>query len=57
MNKLLAMTIFVRVAESGGFTAAAAQLGLSVSAVAKAVDRLEQDLGVQLLARRRASSR
>jgi DNA-binding transcriptional LysR family regulator len=51
MNKLLAMTIFVRVAESGGFTAAAAQLGLSVSAVAKAVDRLEQNLGVQLLAR------
>ena len=51
MNKLLAMTIFVRVAESGSFTAAAAQLGLSVSAVAKAVDRLEQDLGVQLLAR------
>lgn len=51
MNKLLAMTIFVRVAESGGFTAAAAQLGLSVSAVAKAVDRLEQELGVQLLAR------
>ena len=51
MNKLLAMTTFVRVAESGGFTAAAAQLGLSVSAVAKAVDRLEQELGVQLLAR------
>jgi DNA-binding transcriptional LysR family regulator len=51
MNKLLAMTTFVRVAESGGFTAAAAQLGLSVSAVAKAVDRLEQDLGVQLLVR------
>src|SRR5688572_21566320 len=45
------MTTFVRVAESGGFTAAAAQLGVSVSAVAKAVARLEDDLGVQLLVR------
>ena len=51
MNKLLGMTTFVRVAESGGFTAAAAQLGVSVSAVAKAVARLEDDLGVQLLVR------
>ena len=51
MNKLLGMMTFVRVAESGGFTAAAAQLGVSVSAVAKAVARLEDDLGVQLLVR------
>ena len=45
------MLAFVRVAESGSFTAAAAQLGISVSAVAKAVARLEEDLGTQLLAR------
>ena len=51
MNKLLAMQAFIRVAESGSFTAAAAQLGATVSAVAKAVTRLEEDLGVQLLAR------
>jgi DNA-binding transcriptional LysR family regulator len=51
MNKLLTMMAFVRVSESGSFTAAAAQLGVSVSAVAKAVTRLEQDLGVQLLVR------
>lgn len=51
MNKLLAMLAFVRVAESGSFTSAAAQLGVSVSAVAKAVARLEEDLGTQLLAR------
>ncbi len=51
MNKLLTMLAFVRVAESGSFTAAAAQLGVSVSAVAKAVTRLEEDLGIQLLAR------
>lgn len=51
MNKLLTMMAFVRVAESGSFTAAAAQLGVSVSAVAKAVTRLEEELGVQLLVR------
>jgi len=51
MNKLHAMLSFVRVAESGSFTSAAAQLGVSVSAVAKAVARLEEDLGTQLLAR------
>ena len=36
---------------SSDLTAAAAQLGVSVSAVAKAVTRLEEDLGVQLLVR------
>ena len=51
MNKLLSMMAFVRVAESGSFTAAATQLGVSVSAVAKAVTRLEADIGVQLLVR------
>jgi DNA-binding transcriptional LysR family regulator len=51
MNKLQAMVAFVRVAESGSFTSAAAQLNVSVSAVAKAVARLEEDLGAQLLAR------
>lgn len=51
MNKLLGMQAFVKVAESGSFTAAATQLDVSVSAVAKAVARLEEDLGIQLLAR------
>lgn len=51
MNKLLGMQAFVKVAESGSFTAAAVQLGVSVSAVAKAVARLEEDLGIQLLLR------
>lgn len=51
MNKLLTMLAFVRVAESGSFTAAAEQLGVSVSAVAKAVTRLEAELGIQLLVR------
>jgi DNA-binding transcriptional LysR family regulator len=44
MNKFHAMQAFVRVAESGSFSAAAAQLGVSVSAVAKTIARLEDDL-------------
>ena len=51
MNKLNSMITFVRVAESGSFTAAAGQLGVSVSAVAKAVARLEEELETQLLVR------
>ena len=51
MNKLLGMLAFVRVVESGGFTSAAKRLGLTVSAVAKNVSRLEQELGTQLLVR------
>ncbi len=51
MNKLLGMLAFVKVAESGSFTSAATQLGVSVSAVAKAVARLEEELGIQLLVR------
>ena len=51
MNKLQAMQAFVRVAESGSFSAAAAQLGVSVSAITKSIARLEDELGTQLLAR------
>jgi DNA-binding transcriptional LysR family regulator len=51
MNKLSGMLAFVRVVESGGFTSAAQRLGSSVSAVAKNVSRLEQELGTQLLVR------
>ena len=51
MNKLQAMQAFVRVAESGSFSAAAAQLGVSVSAITKSIAKLEDELGTQLLAR------
>lgn len=51
MNKFAAISIFTRVAEQGSFTAAARTLGVSVSAVTKAISRLEDDLGVQLFAR------
>jgi DNA-binding transcriptional LysR family regulator len=51
VNKLLGMLAFVKVADSGSFTSAASQLGVSVSAVAKSVARLEEELGIQLLVR------
>jgi DNA-binding transcriptional LysR family regulator len=45
------MLVMVRVADRGGFTAAAEDVGLTPSAVAKLVSRLEQRLGVRLLNR------
>jgi DNA-binding transcriptional LysR family regulator len=42
---------FVRVVDTGSFTAAAKALGLPKSSVSRAVSRLEQDLGVVLLQR------
>jgi DNA-binding transcriptional LysR family regulator len=42
---------FVKVAEQGGFRAAAAELGISAAAVSKAVARLEAELGVALFER------
>jgi len=42
---------FLRVVESGGFTAAATSLGLPTSSVSRSVSKLEQDLGVVLLER------
>lgn len=46
-----ALNVFVKAAESRGFTAAGRQLGLSSSAVGKAVSRLETRLGVRLFHR------
>jgi len=45
------MTVFVRVVEDGGFTAAAKRLHLSPSAVSKVISRLEDRLGTRLLNR------
>jgi DNA-binding transcriptional LysR family regulator len=42
---------FLRVVETGGFTAAAAALGLPTSSVSRSVAKLEQELGVMLLER------
>jgi DNA-binding transcriptional LysR family regulator len=42
---------FVEVADAGGVTSAARRLGVSKSIVSRRLARLEQDLGIQLLAR------
>jgi DNA-binding transcriptional LysR family regulator len=51
MNDLSDVVVFVRVVETGSFTAAAAQLELSKAVVSKYVGRLEQRLGMRLLQR------
>lgn len=51
MNLLDGMRAFTRVVESGGFAAAARDLGLARSVVHKQVIKLEQALGTQLLRR------
>lgn len=45
------MAMFVRTVERGSFAAAAAELGVTPSAVSKGLGRLEQRLGVRLLNR------
>ncbi|WP_152220307.1 LysR family transcriptional regulator [Pseudomonas sp. SCB32] len=45
------MVIFVRVVESGSFSEAARQLGISPSAASRGVSKLEKGLSVQLLQR------
>ncbi|WP_008318723.1 LysR family transcriptional regulator [Leptolyngbya sp. PCC 6406] len=51
MDKFESMRAFTQVVETGGFAAAARQMGLSRSAVNKLVMNLEDDLQVQLLHR------
>ena len=43
--------LFLRVVESGGFTAAATALGIQKSSLSRSVSRLERELGVRLLQR------
>ncbi|WP_149537086.1 LysR family transcriptional regulator [Siccirubricoccus phaeus] len=50
-NRAAEMEVFVRVVQSGGFSAAARTLGLSPSAVSKLIGRLEARLGARLLSR------
>lgn len=51
MEDLNGLRLFVRVAEAQSFTEAGRRLGITSSAVSKAVGRLEHGLGVRLLAR------
>ena len=51
MDRFAAMDVFVRVLETGSFSAAARQLKMGQPAVSKAVTALEERLGVRLLLR------
>ena len=51
MNRLEAMTLFVRVADLGSFAAAANQLGVARSVVTRQIAALEEHLGVKLIVR------
>jgi DNA-binding transcriptional LysR family regulator len=51
MDRLAAMRTFVRVVDTGSFSAAAMHLNLSQPSVSKSIARLERRLGVRLLMR------
>ncbi|KMO42744.1 hypothetical protein VQ02_02135 [Methylobacterium variabile] len=51
MDKLAGLSVFVQVADSGSFAAAARALGLTASAVGKTIARLEEQLEVRLFHR------
>jgi DNA-binding transcriptional LysR family regulator len=51
MDRLTSLTVFVRVVEGGGFSAAARRLNMSVTAASKHVQTLEDRLGARLLNR------
>src|SRR5262245_43857839 len=57
MDRLDNLRVFVAVAEANGFAEAARRLGLSASAVTRAILALEERLGVQLLHRTTRSLR
>lgn len=51
MNRLAAMEAFIRVVDTGSFSAAGRLLGVGQPAVSKAISQLEKRLDVQLLSR------
>lgn len=50
-DRLFTLRLFIRVAQSGSFTAAARALGISQPSASRIVAELERDLGVSLFAR------
>jgi DNA-binding transcriptional LysR family regulator len=55
MQKLEPILIFTTVAEMGSFTRAADSLGIQKGRASTAVRKLEEDVGVRLLHRKRSS--
>lgn len=51
MDRLTSMTVFTKVVESGGFSAAGRRLNMSVTMVSNHIQSLEERLGVRLLNR------
>jgi DNA-binding transcriptional LysR family regulator len=51
MDRFEAMSVFAAVAEAQGFSAASRRLGMPLATVSRKVSELEEQLGVQLLAR------
>jgi DNA-binding transcriptional LysR family regulator len=51
MDRFHLLSVFVAVVDCGGFAGAARKLGLSPPAVTRAVNELEQHLGLRLLTR------
>ena len=51
MDKLGAMAIFLRVVETGSFSAVARERGIGQPAVSKQISALEAELGAELLHR------
>jgi len=51
MDKILCMTAFVQVVETGGFSSAGRKLGISTTLISRYVAKLEDDLDVLLLQR------
>lgn len=55
MDRIDQLRVFIRVAQSGGFTSAAEQLGLPRPTVSLAIQQLEARLGTRLFSARRAA--
>jgi DNA-binding transcriptional LysR family regulator len=51
MDRLTSLTAFVRVVDSGGFSAAGRRLNMSTAMISNHVHALEERLGVRLLNR------